>query len=47
VVAQYLADIGGLIGEPRELLFIQDGALGHAAKDTKELLRTLAIQVIS
>jgi hypothetical protein len=26
---------------------MQDGAPGHAAKDTKELLRTLAIQVIS
>jgi hypothetical protein len=46
VVAQYLADLGGLIGEQGELLFIQDGAPGHTAKEIKELLKNFAIYVI-
>jgi transposase len=46
VVAQYLADLGGLIGELGELLFIQDEAPGHTAKETKELLKNFAIHII-
>jgi transposase len=46
-VAQYLCDIEGLKGIARELLFMQDNALGHATKETKDLLATLAIIVIS
>lgn len=46
VIAQYLADIGGLLGEPRELLFMQDNAPGHSAKDTQELLKEYAIHTI-
>jgi transposase len=46
VVAQYLANLEGLIGEPGELLFMHDGAPGHTAKETKELLKNFAIHVI-
>jgi hypothetical protein len=46
VIAQYLADIGGLMGEPRELLFMQDNALSHSAKETQELLKEYAIYTI-
>jgi transposase len=31
----------------RELLFMQDNAPGHTVKETKELLKTLAIIVIN
>lgn len=47
VVYQYLQDIQGLEGQVREKLFMQDGALGHAVKDTKALLRQLGIVVIN
>jgi DDE superfamily endonuclease len=47
VIAQYLADIGGLMGEPKELLFMQDNAPGHSAKETQELLKEYAIHTIS
>jgi hypothetical protein len=43
VVAQYLCDIEGLIGQENELIFMQDNAPGHAAKETKQLLADLAI----
>ena len=46
VIAQYLCDIEGLKGVARELLFMQDNAPGHAVKETKELLETLAIVVM-
>lgn len=46
VVAQYLCDVEGLKGQLHELLFMQDNAPGHAAKETKELLATFAIVVI-
>jgi transposase len=46
VIAQYLADVGGLMGEPGELLFMQDNAPGHSAKDTLELLKEYAIYTI-
>ncbi len=46
VVAQYLCDIAGLKGEAYEMLFMQDGAPGHAAKETKALLESLAIVVV-
>jgi hypothetical protein len=38
-----LCDIEGLRGQARELLFMQDNALGHAAKETKQLLEDFAI----
>ena len=43
LLAQYLCDIGGLKGEPEELLFMQDNAPGHAAKETIALLEQLCI----
>jgi hypothetical protein len=47
IIAQYLCDIEGLRGMDNELLFMQDNAPGHAAKETKELLREFAIVVVN
>jgi hypothetical protein len=47
VVAQYLCDIEALKGMAYELLFMQDNAPGHAAKETKAMLTELAIIVIN
>lgn len=47
VIAQYLCDISGLKGMERELQFMQDNAPGHAAKETKALLASLAIITVN
>ena len=47
VVAQYLCDIEALKGIAYKLLFMQDNAPGHAAKETKAILLKLAIIVIN
>ena len=47
IIAQYLCDIKGLKGMAYELLFMQDNALGHAAKEIKAMLAKLAIIVIT
>jgi hypothetical protein len=43
IIAQYLCDIAGLKGMENELIFMQDNAPGHAAKETIALLNELAI----
>jgi hypothetical protein len=43
VIAQHLCNLGGLAGG---LLFMQDNALGHAAKETQQLLKAYAVKVI-
>jgi DDE superfamily endonuclease len=44
VVAQYLCDLEALIGQENKLIFMQDNALGHAAKETIALIASLAIR---
>lgn len=43
VVAQFLADNNGLRGEERELIFMQDNAPGHAAKETIAMIEAFGI----
>lgn len=42
-VYEYLKDINGLRGGRYEKVFMQDGAPGHAAKDTKALLEDIGV----
>jgi len=44
VVAQYLCDLEALLGQENELIFMQDNAPGHAAKETVALIVALAIR---
>ena len=44
VVAQYLCDLEALIGQENELIFMQDNAPGHAAKEIVALIASLAIK---
>lgn len=46
IIAQYLCDIAGLKGMENELIFMQDNAPGHAAKETVQLLESLAIAMV-
>ena len=44
MVAQYLCDLEALIRQENELIFMQDNAPGHAAKETVALIASLAIK---
>ena len=44
VVAQYLCDLEALIRQENELIFMQDNAPVHAAKETVALIASLAIK---